>query len=548
MHQVQKLLAKICSGIGTPAAKGIKTLAERGEWAHLQRMSLGPPDTYASPEAYRNDLFVTEFVRKLAIPGNARACKEKAKETFYQAEAQCLRTNAFLLHLRHGYLSTCDLGVSEFITRWRAVAKSVLGPLPERLYPRYSPGSTLSDVGSQITIPDKMSSANTTYPHSGAVTDHTIAGTELDSLRLPRVRRGNRFFTVPKTGLTDRACCVEAKLNVVSQLDAGLHIRSRYNRYYGVVLQDMQPYHRLAAKIASEGAPYVTIDLSNASDTVAKELVKAILPTPWYELLESLRARFTYVDGKNVYLQKFSSMGNGFTFELETLLFRTLLEACGASRDDALVYGDDIIVHASLSRTVLSALRVFGFTPNAKKTFCEGPFRESCGGDYWKGYDVRALYLKEIPDEPQKWVTLHNQLVRWDTQDRLLAARRYCVDQIPTNWRLWGPDDGTDRWLNTEEPEPVCHRPIPRSRTERRWVQKGSNSPVPGFWGHVPIAASITVSHKWFKPHVVIASALLGVGERVALRGKIDGYRKVFVPIWGISDKETNCRYPRLII
>lgn len=541
MHQVQTLMRKICLAIGTPAARGVMTLSESGEWAELQKLKLGPPDTYASAYSYRDDIFVTDLLRKLAVPGNAEGRLMAAKQTFYKAEAQCLRTNAYLRHLEKGELDTNDCKVMDFISSWRSIIKDVLGPLPKRLYPRYSPGSTLSDVGSLITIPDKMSSLASCYPHSHSVVLHSAQGTEQESTRAPVVRRANRFFTVPKDASKDRGCCVEASLNVMCQLDVGALIKRRYNGYYKVRLEHAKPLHMLAAKLASEGAPYATIDLSNASDTVAKDLVRLLLPWEWYELLESLRARATYIDGKTVYLEKFSSMGNGFTFELETLLFRTLAQALGVGLDDCLVFGDDIVVPVSIAPAMLLALRRFGFEPNERKTFCEGPFRESCGGDYWRGLDVRPIYLKEIPDEPQKWIALHNQLYRWDHDKRLHAARRYCMDQVPLDWRYEGPNDGNDHWFYTDDPKP--HIAARSKRHQRRGIAAGT----PGFYGKVPIPRTIVLSYKWFQPRVVIASALLGVGEKVSLRGKVEGFKTVFTPIWGLSDPKTRELFPGLI-
>jgi hypothetical protein len=517
------------------------TLSESGEWARLQELKLGPPDTYASAYAYRDDIFVTDLLRKLAIPGNAKGRLAAAKQTFYQAEAQCLRTNGYLRHLEKGHLDTNDSKVMDFITSWRAIVKDVLGALPKRLYPRYSPGSTLSDVGSLITIPDKMSSLASCYPHSRSVADHSVLGTELETQWAPVERRANRFFTVPKDASKDRGCCVEASLNVMLQLDVGALMKRRYNGYYKVRLEHAKPLHMLAARLASMGAPYATIDLSNASDTVAKDLVRMLLPWEWYELLESLRARATYVDGKTVYLEKFSSMGNGFTFELETLLFRTLAQALGAGSDDCLVFGDDIVVHSSIAPSMLSALRRFGFTPNERKTFCEGPFRESCGGDYWRGLDVRPIYLKEIPDEPQKWIALHNQLYRWDHDKRLNAARRYCMDQVPLNWRYEGPNDGNDHWFYTDDPKPHI------AGKSKRLTKVGIAPGTPGFYGRVPIPRRIVLSARWFRPRVVIASALLGVGEMVSLRGKIEGFKRTFIPAWGLSDSKTRELFPSLI-
>ena len=123
-----------------------------------------------------------------------------------------------------------------------------------------------------------MSSLASCYPHSRSVVLHSVQETEQESTWEPVVRRANRFFTVPKDASKDRGCCVEASLNVMCQLDVGAVIKRRYNGYYKVRLEHAKPLHMLAAKLASEGAPYATIDLSNASDTVAKDLVRLLLP------------------------------------------------------------------------------------------------------------------------------------------------------------------------------------------------------------------------------------------------------------------------------
>lgn len=541
MDQVRRLVQKICREIATPQALAISKLAQEGKWAQIQDLRVGHPFTYVSHEAYRDDLLVVEFVRKLATP-DAAAVKtrvEKAKETFFKAEAQCHRTNGYLLHLKNGYLDSNDLAVSEFITRWRQNIEKILGPLPLRLHPRYSPGSTLSDKGKAITIPDKMSSSPTGYPHSKDVLLHSVAGTELDKDYKPFVPvRANRFFTVPKDSRTDRGCCVEASLNISCQLDVGLAIRARYNRFFKVDLARMQEVHQELAQLASAGKiPHVTVDLSNASDTVARELVRAIMPGPWRELLESLRATHTVIKtaaGKprTIYLEKFSSMGNGFTFELETLIFRTLLMTLGVGEDEAVVYGDDIIAPAWVSGVLLSALKRFGFTPNERKTFCEGPFRESCGGDYFLGHDVRAVYLKEMPDEPQKWVVLHNQLLRWGGQERLKAARWFCIDQIPVKRRCFGPPGEDDLWLHSHDAVPV---PLGMRARKKLYADQGFSPSTLGFWGFEPVSRKILVSHRLFKERVVVASALQGLSEHLSLRDAVYAYRPVFVPAYGVN-------------
>jgi hypothetical protein len=135
-------------------------------------------------------------------------------------------------------------------------------------------------------------------------------------------------------------------------------------------------------------------------------------------------------------------MGNGFTFELETLIFIGIISGVTGLRPglDFLVYGDDIIVPKDAARNVLSALRLFGFTPNERKTFVDGPFRESCGGDYFAGVPVRALFVKKTPSTPTEWISLHNALkARLPRNNVAVALLKGIREQVPLRWRLTGP-------------------------------------------------------------------------------------------------------------
>jgi hypothetical protein len=198
---------------------------------------------------------------------------------------------------------------------------------------------------------------------------------------------------------------------------------------------------------------WATIDLSSASDCVAESVVKIQLPPDWFELLDRTRSKFTLVNGKQVLLEKFSSMGNGFTFELETVIFLCIIT--GLSEDlrpgeNVFVYGDDIIVPQEWAGAVLGALRWWGFMPNEAKTFVSGPFRESCGGDFFLGVDVRPYYWKEDISDPSRLISLANGLRRFQEKDyniprsqkdRLRKVWFGVLDRIPSHIRVCrGPE------------------------------------------------------------------------------------------------------------
>jgi hypothetical protein len=213
-----------------------------------------------------------------------------------------------------------------------------------------------------------------------------------------------------------------------------------------------------------------------------------LLPPEWFEVLDALRSRRTWFEGAWHHNQKFSSMGNGFTFELETLIFYAISkEACGGSATgDIWVYGDDIIVPTPFFKDVVSALRYFGFTPNPRKSFGSGYFRESCGGDFFAGTNVRPFYLKSCPSSPAEWISFHNGLVR--TFDAVKHRRRlskrardFILRQVPRSIRTCVGDSRLgDLVFNTGEqpatrvvdgvPEIRTWHPMPRYRSLSRYT------------------------------------------------------------------------------
>lgn len=533
MDQVRKFLVKFYDGVGTTRAKRLKGLVLADQWELLQKETLSAPSVYQNYKAFYKDALVVEIARKLLLPGDKDRRIKAAEDTFWVSEAQCALTNTRLTrHIRNGALSPLDMRASPLIEAWRKEIKRVLGRCSHYLEPGFSGGSTLSDRGKLTTIPDKMSSCPTAYHGFPPELHLMLKRTVLD--RPIMQVAANKFFTVPKDSQKDRGCCVEASLNVAFQLAVGRQIKKRYRDRYGVDLRHAQPLHRKLAQQASSGAiEMATIDLSNASDTVAKRLIELLLPRDWYALLNSLRAKKTDIDGKTVFLEKFSSMGNGFTFELETLLFRSLLSALGTH---GYVYGDDIIVPTARAADVLAALTYFGFTPNAKKTFCEGPFRESCGGDFFNGKAVRPHYLKEIPDEPQKWVALANGIRRADHFGCLRAAWWFCIDQLPREWRNFGPEDLGDTLIHVDQPEPSI-----RKWKTREWcnTSKRHISVEHGYAGFYrvmrPVSQKFALGDHW-SYDVAVAAACIGVPSNVTPRDSITGYTQDWVRSEGLAD------------
>jgi hypothetical protein len=258
--------------------------------------------------------------------------------------------------------------------------------------------------------------------------------------------RGSSWTTVPKTAVTDRAINIEPIVNSYLQKGFGSVIRSRLARA-GINLNDQTANQRLARYGSTHGT-LATIDLSMASDTIAYNLVRDLLPLPWFDALDACRSPITEMpDGKFVILQKFSSMGNGYTFELESLIFYALLLVVCGSDSTISVYGDDLICPSEYYADVVAALELCGFIPNSAKSFGVGPFRESCGKDYWDGIDVRPVYCKEKMSVKEIY-RLHNFFLRNKRLEYLCPVLLSFLDKGES---IYGPDGFGDGHLVTDE-------------------------------------------------------------------------------------------------
>lgn len=212
----------------------------------------------------------------------------------------------------------------------------------------------------------------------------------------------NRIAFVRKDATTLRTIAVEPHLNQCLQLGAGEYIARRL-RAHGIDLSDQsrnQRYAREGAANWQDLDPYVTLDLSAASDSISLGLVERLLPPTWVDFLGCLRSPSYTLDGQSPKeFQKWSSMGNGYTFPLETLIFWAIGVSCYSmveSHGSTVVYGDDIIVRRSTAALLTEVLKYCGFKVNTAKSFYFGPFRESCGEDWWEMDRVVPLYLRWI--------------------------------------------------------------------------------------------------------------------------------------------------------
>jgi hypothetical protein len=136
-----------------------------------------------------------------------------------------------------------------------------------------------------------------------------------------------RVTLVPKTLKTPRIIAIEPVCNQFIQ-QALLEPLVKYIETLGssaghVNFRDQSINQQLALS-ASQDGKYATIDMSDASDRVHKDLVDLMLykfPTFLEAVMACRSTRATLPDGRTVHLNKFASMGSGLCFPIESMVF-----------------------------------------------------------------------------------------------------------------------------------------------------------------------------------------------------------------------------------
>jgi hypothetical protein len=390
--------------------------------------------------------------------------KKEATLKFIEAEKDCAETNTRLW----GSLPRWDVG-GVLYTAQRIIA-SILGPVPSLsdLTFLFGPGASTNVVGrvasfrSKLAAPmqcsESLASTVGEFLEEFPLWCDAVATKHSDECWVVPVQvRPARLGFVPKTSKTDRTICVEPSLNALGQKGIGTYMKRRLG-LFGVNLFDQSINQRLALQGSIHG-DLATVDLSSASDTVSYALVMSLLPLDWFSLLDRFRSESVEVEGVVMDLEKFSSMGNAYTFELESLLFYALALAVCDSLDllggpifdngrlqkraeNVSIYGDDIIVPVSAIDLLYEVLKWCGFKVNTEKSYHHGLFRESCGADWFNGFDVRPWYLKKEISERTLY-SAHNFFMRKGERSLARIVFSYTVKKN----RLFGPDGYGDGHL-----------------------------------------------------------------------------------------------------
>lgn len=398
--------------------------SEDFKWQYLLDSLLSKYATDAVSPSLRQDAAIAKMM--LTETKCALSNKDGIWRTDHTFSAE--RFNTVIVHAQ----TLVSEVMGEFSYEIFARSKFSSGASTSRRRPQGDPYHKYTSQTNPIDVTERA------YPYAVALIRNTPAWSRFGATM--KIVSGNRIFTVPKKTEIDRCCAKEPDLNLALQRSCGLYIKERLLSQ-GIDLSDQTRNQRLALR-GSRYDELATIDLSSASDSISTEIVKLLLPPTWFHVLDDLRSHSGMLpNGNTLEWSKFSSMGNGFTFELESLLFYCLTKAvlkyergCGVSCPSTIsIYGDDIICPTVIASSVISVLDGCGFSTNEDKTFTHGPFRESCGKHYFDGIDVTPIYIKDAIDSYSRVIWLCNRLRIWS----FCAELSSCDDTLYALWRSY---------------------------------------------------------------------------------------------------------------
>jgi hypothetical protein len=229
----------------------------------------------------------------------------------------------------------------------------------------------------------------------------------------------SRLIAVPKTAKSPRLIAAEPSEHQWCQQALKRWFEHGFAEIFKgdhITLNDQSASQRMVLR-ASLKDDLATVDLSSASDRLSCWAVERMFRHNQSVLtaLHASRTRWlkdSILDPKQpsyIKLKKFASQGTAVTFPVQSLFFWCCAMACLPGRDaedrikryrhKVRVFGDDIILPKAGYADLVRLLDYLGLKVNVDKSFHKGHFRESCGMDAFKGYDVTPVKPKSIKSD-----------------------------------------------------------------------------------------------------------------------------------------------------
>ncbi len=482
------LCKSLLEELGTPRALSMYLLLEYKEWDQVAAGLPIEPLWYNDPESFFRDYQATKLLTKADFLPTSFDRRKVALVRFESAESQCSETNRRWRLWNVGKWAL-EPDVDRVISTTKHLIHDILGRFPaadllENC--RWGPGATTSIRNPRTSVYDKY-----LEPLTGSGLCHTMFGPLVDQVTLwstfqrgfKCVSDGNKVVLVPKDAKTERSIAAEPSLDSFIQLGIGQLMR-RGLRRFGVDLSS-QTLNQHLARYGSFTGKVATVDLSMASDTAAKVVIETLFPADWLLAMKCCRSTTWRRGGESGVYSKFSSMGNGYTFEMETILF--LATALAVARElglptwEVTSYGDDITIGVEGVDLLSRSLAFLGFSFNGSKSFDSGPFRESCGKDYFLGTNVRPYFVRSLLRDVRDLMKFHNGILKGLVPLRRTAAKALrCAE--PRD-RLFGPSELGDTVFYSSYPRGWFKLasekwPMYEGYIIRHWVFKPEKMPV----------------------------------------------------------------------
>jgi hypothetical protein len=325
-----------------------------------------------------------------------------------------------------------------------------------QLVPKHGPGVTADRLSgnAKYSVGQWSRRLESVFPYGDYALPQLADEDELDRVQFlePGAEVPVKVTPVPKTDKTPRIIAVEPTAMQYMQQAIMFQVVYRLEHcdefppplggkkfdlggmYVGFTDQEA---NRFLARKGSLDGGLATLDLSEASDRVLNSHVLLLFERfpRLSEAIQATRSTHANVPGQGVIpLSKFASMGSALCFPVEAMVFTTIVFCAIAyesrvpvnrklimsMRGKVRIYGDDIIVPVEFVPRVIQFLEMFGLKVNKDKSFWNGKFRESCGGDYYDGEWVTPVRLRsELPrsladvDEVVGLVSFRN-LLYWE--------------------------------------------------------------------------------------------------------------------------------------
>ncbi len=300
-----------------------------------------------------------------------------------------------------------------------------------RLVPKHGPGATADRLrgNAKYSVGEWPVSLEREFPYGDYALPSWRSYYQLDRVKFLELGQDRpvKVTPVPKTLKTPRIIAIEpASMQYCQQALAHQFVDALENGVPGapsgvpdlcdlargmIGFKEQEPNRLLALRGSIDGS-LATLDLSEASDRVLnRHVVELLARFPRLsEAVQATRSTKAEVPGHGVIpLAKFASMGSALCFPVEAMVFLTIIIAAisyergelpnrrliQSLRGQVRVYGDDIIVPVEYVPVVIQFLSSFGLVVNSDKSFWNGKFRESCGGDYYDGEWVTPIRLRQ---------------------------------------------------------------------------------------------------------------------------------------------------------